>query len=139
MKRTALLIGLFIITGMLLSGQRTSRIIEGAWSGKLKTASVELQIVFRFTITEADSIKAVLDSPDQGAFDIPRGSHISGKTHLFVDIPIVQGSYRGGFGDEALISGTFAQMGIKYKLSITKGAKPVVYNRPQEAPMPPYP
>ena len=64
MKRTALLIGLFIITGMLLSGQRTSRDLEGAWSGKLKTPSVELQIVFRFTITEADSIKAVLEPAD---------------------------------------------------------------------------
>lgn len=138
MKRTALLIGLFIITGMLLSGQRTSRDLKGAWSGKLKTPSVELQIVFRFTITEADSIKAVLDSPDQGAFDIPCGEVTFQEDTLFVDIPIVQGSYRGGFGSDTLISGTFTQMGIKYKLSITKGAKPVVYNRPQE-PTPPYP
>jgi len=138
MKRTALLLGLYLMAGLMLSGQRTSKDLEGAWSGKLKTPSVEIELVFRFTITEADSIKATLDSPDQGAFDIPCGEVTLQADTVFVDIPVVQGSYRGGFSSDSLISGTFTQMGHKNALSVKKGAKPVVHNRPQE-PMPPYP
>jgi len=138
MKRTALLIGLFLMAGVTLSGQRTLKDLEGEWLGKLKTPSVELQVIFRFTITAADSIKAVLDSPDQGAFDIPCGEVTFQEDTVFIDIPVVQGSYRGGFSSDSLITGTFTQMGHKNALSVKKGAKPVVHNRPQE-PVPPYP
>jgi len=138
MKRTALLIGLFLMAGVTLSGQRTLKDLEGEWLGKLKTPSVELQVIFRFTITAADSIKAVLDSPDQGAFDIPCGEVTFQEDTVFIDIPVVQGSYRGGFSSDSLISGTFTQMGRKNDLTIKKGVKPVVHNRPQE-PKPPYP
>ncbi len=126
------------MAGVTLSGQRTLKDLEGEWLGKLKTPSVELQVIFRFTITAADSIKAVLDSPDQGAFDIPCGEVTFQEDTVFIDIPVVQGSYRGGFSSDSLISGTFTQMGRKNDLTIKKGVKPVVHNRPQE-PKPPYP
>ncbi len=138
MKRTALLAGLFFTAALALTGQRPFTDVEGSWSGKIKTPSGELQMVLHFSMTEADTIKAVADAPDQGVKDIPCGRVTLTDDSLTVDIPAVKGNYRGGFSGDTLITGIWNQLGGRYDLTLRKGVKPVVHNRPQE-PKPPYP
>jgi alpha-beta hydrolase superfamily lysophospholipase len=138
MKRTALLAGLFFTVALALTGQRTFTEVEGSWSGKIKTPAGELQMVLHFSMTEADTIKAVADAPDQGVKDIPCGRVTLTDDSLTVDIPAVKGYYRGGFSGDTLITGIWNQLGGRYDLILRKGVKPVVHNRPQE-PKPPYP
>ncbi|MRR22677.1 alpha/beta hydrolase, partial [bacterium] len=138
MKRTALLGVLFLTLAMTLAGQRTFTDIEGSWSGKIKTPAGELQMVLHFSMTEADTIRGVADAPDQGVKDIPCGRVTLTDDTLSVDIPAVKGFYRGGFSGDTVITGIWNQLGGRYDLTLRKGAKPVVHNRPQE-PKPPYP
>ena len=104
----------------------------------MKTPAGELQMVLHFTMTDADTIKATADAPDQGAKGIPCGRVTLENDTLFVDIPTVKGWYRGGFSSDSVISGVWTQLGGKYDLDLKKGAKPVEQKRPQE-PKPPYP
>ncbi|MBE0679359.1 MAG: alpha/beta fold hydrolase [Bacteroidales bacterium] len=138
MKRTFLSLLTLIIFSVTAYSQRTCGDIEGSWAGKMKTPAGELQMVFHFTMTDADTIKATADVPDQGVQDIPCGRVTLEDDTLFVDIPMVKGYYRGGFSSDSLISGKWTQMGRIYDLSLKKGAKPVEHKRPQE-PQPPYP
>jgi len=138
MKRTFLLLLALIIFTVTAHSQRTLSDIEGSWAGKIKTPAGELQMVLHFTMTDADTIKATADSPDQGVKDIPCGRVTLEDDTLFVDIPMVKGNYRGGFSSDSLISGKWIQLGGIYDLLLKKGAKPVEHKRPQE-PKPPYP
>lgn len=138
MKRTALITGLFLVLAMTLSGQHKQDDLVGSWAGVLKTVAGELNLVLNFKMTEADTLSATLDSPDQSAMGIPCGRVTLEGDSLTVDMPVVKGSYRGGFSNDTVISGTWTQLGGKYELTVRRGAKPVAHNRPQE-PVPPYP
>lgn len=138
MKRTALLAGLLLTVAMSVSGQRTFKDIEGSWSGKIKTPAGDLEMVLHFSLTEADTIRGVADAPDQGVKDIPCGRVTLEEDTLFVDIPMTKGSFRGGFSGDTVITGIWSQLGGRYDLTLRRGVKPVVHNRPQE-PKPPFP
>jgi hypothetical protein len=119
-------------------GQRTFNDIEGSWAGKMKPPAGQLQMVLHYPMTDADTIKATADAPDQGAKGIPCGRVTLANDTLFVDIPMVKGWYRGGFSSDSVITGVWTQLGGRYDLELKKGAKPVEQKRPQE-PKPPYP
>ena len=128
---------LFITAGTALS-QRSLKDVEGPWTGTLKEVGVELSMVFRFTMTEADTVKATLDVPAQGAVNLPLGKVTFADDTLTVDAPMIKGQYRGVFSGDSTLTGTWMQLGKKYPLDLKKNAAPVTYNRPQE-PVKPYP
>ena len=128
---------LFITAGTVMS-QRSLKDIEGPWTGTLKEGGAELSMVFKFTMTEADTVKATLDVPAQGAVDLPLGRVTFTDDTLTVDAPMIKGQYRGVFSDNSTLTGTWIQLGKKYPLDLKKNAAPVTYNRPQE-PVKPYP
>ncbi len=138
MKRIfcSLLVVLFI--SITVSGQRTFDDLKGSWAGKMKTPAGDLQMVLNFAMTDADTIKATADSPDQGVKGIPCGRVTLNNDTLFVDIPMVKGWYRGGFSSDSVLTGVWTQLGGRYDLELKKGARPVEMKRPQE-PAPPYP
>jgi hypothetical protein len=138
MKRTYLSIFAVLLLTMASYGQRTFNDIEGSWAGKMQTPAGALQMVLHFTMTDADTIKATADAPDQGAKGISCGRVTLENDTLFVDIPMVKGWYRGGFSSDSVITGVWTQLGGRYDLELKKGAKPVEQKRPQE-PKPPYP
>lgn len=138
MKRTILSVFTVLLLSIYAYGQRTFNDIRGSWAGKMKTPAGELQMVLHFSMTDADTIKATADAPDQGAKDIPCGRVTLLDDTLFVDIPIVKGWYRGGFSSDTVLTGVWTQLGGMYDLELKKGAKPVEQKRPQE-PKPPYP
>jgi uncharacterized protein len=126
-------------TACIASGQLTLNDIEGSWSGKLKESGMDLRMVFNFTMTEADTVKATLDSPDQNAMGIPLGKVTLEGDSLFVEAPMIRGRYSGVVKGDTLITGTWMQLGRNYSIDLRRGnVAPVTYNRPQE-PQPPYP
>ncbi len=128
---------LFITAGTVMC-QRSVKDIEGPWTGTLKEGGAELSMIFKFTMTEADTVKATLDVPAQSALNLPLGRVTFAGDTLTVDAPMIKGQYRGIFSDDSTLTGTWIQLGKKYPLDLKKNAAPVTYNRPQE-PVKPYP
>ncbi|MFZ2287531.1 MAG: alpha/beta fold hydrolase [Bacteroidales bacterium] len=139
MKRSGLVLVLLAVTAGVASGQLTMKDVEGSWSGKLKESGVDLRMVFNFTMTEADTLRATLDSPDQNATGIPLGRVTLAGDSLFVEAPLIRGRYSGKVNGDSLVTGTWMQLGRMYNIDLRRGTvAPVTYNRPQE-PKPPYP
>jgi len=138
MKRSVFFLLLMAVCVGSAAGQRSLKDIEGTWSGILKTIAGDLNLVMHFTMTEADTIKATLDSPDQGALGIPCGRVTMEGDTLFADMPMIKGEYRGICIGDSLLRGTWSQLGRSYEMEMKRDAAPVSYERPQE-PRPPYP
>lgn len=93
---------------------------SGSWVGKLVAgAGAELAIVFRFQRDASGKLQAVLDSPDQGARDIPITdiTLIDGK--LSFNIPAVRGKYTATLNGDAM-EGQWSQ-GQSMALNMKRG------------------
>lgn len=142
MKRT-LIISLLIISIMLtnsLSAQNlgTKNILPGSWLGKISTNGIDLRLVFNLRINEKDSLIATLDSPDQGAKNIPLGRVLLDDKKLTIKAPGLNGEYNGNITSDSTIEGTWTQRGGNYNVDLKKLKSPFTVNRPQE-PKPPFP
>lgn len=105
---------------------------EGHWKGKV----ANLPIVFHIANDTAWS--ATLDSPMQGAMDIPCGKVTVKGDSIEIDMPALRANYKGVIAqDDKSITGTFTQgMSLPLTLSRTT-AEASRLNRPQE-PQPPF-
>ena len=113
--------------------------IEGIWLGSLKVSGINLRIVFHITKAGEGSYKATMDSPDQGAKDIPVEKVTFADNMVKIEMPNIQGVYDGTLSAEGTkLNGTWTQAGRVFALDLEKTEKPVVLNRPQE-PKPPFP
>jgi hypothetical protein len=138
LKRFFLTLFSLMLTLSTIMAQKTLKDIEGSWTGKLNAAGMELRMVFNFTMTEADTLKATLDSPDQAAQGIPLGGVKLAGDSLFVDAPMLKGNYKGSFTSDTTVRGAWTQLGKEYSLDISRQETPPVILRPQE-PKPPFP
>lgn len=113
--------------------------LSGNWVGKLKLLTGgELTIVFKLSQTEG-KYNASLDSPDQGAKDIPCGEVIVNNDFIRIDVPVVNGNYQGNIDWEMkVIKGQWSQSGSKYELNLDYKENYSGIIRPQE-PKPPFP
>jgi uncharacterized protein len=110
----------------------------GTWQGKLAIQNVELRLVLRI-ISDGDSLKAFLDSPDQGAKDIPVSALTINDTLIRADVAVIQGYYEGALNrDSMLINGNWVQGGMTLPLVLRKTDKFEEVKRPQ-TPEPPFP
>ena len=105
--------------------------IEGSWSGLLEVSGVKLRLV----INIASDGKCTLDSPDQGAKDIPGVLEYVSADSLSVSVPALGVNYAGRL-KEGKIEGTFKQSGLTLPLVLSPGR--ATLNRPQ-TPQPPFP
>jgi len=125
----------FILNGIMFAQSDTIN-IEGSWLGTLEF--VGLRIVFHIKKT-SDGYTATLDSPDQGAKDIPTGKVTFAENKLDIDVPVVHGSYSGVYeADKITFIGKWSQGGKSIPLDIKKTDQAVQVDRPQE-PKKPYP
>ena len=134
---------LIILTFMLLQlNTRAQSGIEltGIWEGNLViNPSVELPIVFKFEKNEEGNYDCKMDSPSQGAKDIPTESVTLIDDSVIVDVKVIAGSYSGKIDRENFqINGKWSQGGQSFDLIIKKVEKATSLNRPQE-PKEPFP
>lgn len=113
--------------------------IIGIWQGALKVPGGELKIVFKISKTEGGSLKATMDSPDQGAFDIPTSKVSFDNDSLQIEASSIGGLYCGKVNQDVLtINGQWQQSGMTFPLVLEKVEEAPTLNRPQK-PQKPYP
>lgn len=109
------------------------------WEGKLKISAVSLRLVLKTFKNDDGSLGAFMDSPDQGAKNIPVSSVTMTDDSLKFAIQAIGASYSGKiYKDSALVKGTFKQGGMALPLDLKKIDTIIEVNRPQE-PKKPYP
>lgn len=102
----------------------------GDYKGKLNVGMTSLNLVFHIY---GDG-RVTMDSPDQGAYDIPTTvCHLSADS-IHVKMDALRAEYAGKLKDGKLI-GKFTQAGYSFDLNMTPGT--VTKNRPQ-TPQPPF-
>ena len=129
MKRTLLLIAL--LASIVAHAQAQALRISGTWHGVMRLNSLELNLVLHL---DGDST-CTLDSPDQGAKNIPGIVKELTAEKVDVQFPLLLASYTAELKDGQLV-GTFKQRGFSLPLSMQPGD--LVRQRPQ-TPQPPFP
>jgi len=142
MKKILLLafISIMIMVPNSLSAQNKSalKVVPGSWLGVLNANGMNLRVIFNIKLTGKDSLSATLDSPDQGAKNIPLGAVIFEDKKLTIKAPALKAEYNGAITGDSTIDGTWTQRGAAFTVNLKKLSTPFSVNRPQE-PKPPFP
>jgi pimeloyl-ACP methyl ester carboxylesterase len=110
--------------------------ITGQWNGVLNIQGVQLRIVFNIT-KSTTGFNATMDSPDQGATDIPVTTTTFENSKLKLVIASAGIEYNGEFLKDS-ITGTFKQSGYEFPMKLSRElVKKQAVKRPQE-PTKPY-
>jgi uncharacterized protein len=114
------------------------RRLQGSWLGKLQTNAMQLRVIFNVKVV-GDSLKVTLDSPDQGAKDIPLKKGWMNGDSVFISAPKLKGYYRGLMqkGD-SIIDGVWTQGSYSSPLTLHFLTGAFIIRRPQE-PHEPFP
>ncbi|MFN3916243.1 MAG: alpha/beta hydrolase family protein [Flavobacteriales bacterium] len=102
--------------------QSMSQNISGSWTGYLTIKSTSLKIVFHFA-QSSNQYKGTLDSPEQGAYDIPIKEVQFKNNELLLDISAIGGKYEAILTHSDTLSGTFIQGGQKLPLTVVRSNK----------------
>lgn len=130
MKKTLLLL-CFLCSFFGVSAQHA---MDGVWTGKLNVGPQTLTLVLHVAHEASGNAVCSLDSPDQGAMNIPVKSDYCSADSISVSLEQLGLSYQGRLkGDE--IVGTFMQ-GAAFPLTLKRGEEPL--KRPQN-PVEPFP
>jgi len=109
--------------------------IDGVWTGKLNAGTQTLTIVIHVNHDSNGNTTSSLDSPDQGACDIPAKVDYCSSDSIAISITNLGASFKGRLKGDEIIGG-FSQMGYNFPLNLKRGEEKL--NRPQN-PTKPYP
>ncbi|MEW6194208.1 MAG: alpha/beta fold hydrolase [Bacteroidota bacterium] len=138
-KTTLLLICLISLSWNLIAQEKKERKFESLWEGKLKIGSVSLRLVLKTFLKDDGTLGAFLDSPDQGAKDIPVTFASVTDDSLKFKIDMIGATYNGKIEKDSLVVvGNFSQAGMNLPLNLKKVEKVAEILRPQN-PQKPYP
>lgn len=112
--------------------------VTGRWAGKLQVPGGQLTLVLRIQESESGKLSAFLDSPDQGAYDIPCDSVVYSAPHLKVIMGAIGGQYEATLEDNSL-RGQFIQGGASSPLVLTPSAEEDRSTLHLQEPKKPYP
>jgi pimeloyl-ACP methyl ester carboxylesterase len=112
---------------------------EGIWQGSVEFSGMKLRIVFKITRTPEGGWKTTIDSPDQGAKDIPVTETSVMNDSLKLRAHSIMASFDGkNAGDWNAVRGEWKQGGVELPLVLNRTESAPKIRRPQE-PEPPYP
>jgi hypothetical protein len=121
---------------MLLAYSCYAAVPTGSWHGDLVVgADVKIPLAFKFDTAENGDTKCLMDSPNQGAKNIPTEFTLTSDSTFTIKIPVIGVEYTAAQKDTT-IRGTFRQHGKDFNLTLTPGN--VKLNRPQ-TPQAPFP
>ncbi len=112
--------------------------IEGIWIGTLKVSVVELRMVFKVSVNADGALTATMDSPDQGAENIPVSKVTFENGSFYLESKVIKGAYEGRLKEDGSIEGTWRQGGLSFPLLLRRTDEAPKLHRPQE-PKKPYP
>lgn len=135
------------VLGLLLVAKKpeppkVSQAPQEIWQGALEVSGVKLRLVLKISKNPDGTLKATLDSVDQGAMNLPIDSiTIENKTMRFV-MKSIGGNYEGTLSEDGTaVTGTWTQSGQSLPLAfkrVTETTQALELRRPQE-PQRPYP
>ncbi len=128
----------FLFLGCPGAANSNEESITGNWQGTLSVSGTELRIVFKIAKGEDGSLSATMDSPDQGAKDIPVDEVVFKDRALQLGLKAMNGGYNGSLKEDGSIDGQWTQGGQSFPLRLERTDKPAEVRRPQE-PKKPYP
>ena len=106
--------------GAELSQEAIDR-LEGSWVGRVSNAAGgSLAVVFRFESNGPGNVVAFLDSPEQGAANIPISELTLEGDQLSFVIPAAQANFRGTLSADAM-TGSWAQGNASQELTMARG------------------
>lgn len=113
-----------------------ARDLAGTWEGPLTVGSQSIRVVFRI---RPDGT-AVMDSPDQGARDIPVETPTMEGGVVRLTVPSLRGQFEGRRSDDGtVLTGVLAQGGVTLPLVLTRTATTVAELARPQNPVPPFP
>ncbi len=114
-----------------------STLFAGDWVGTLNVAGTELRVVFRLQTDGDGNLVGSMDSPDQGASDIPIGAVLVRNDTLRLKVPSIAGAYAGVYSDSSdALEGVWIQGGRRLPLTLNRTGNAPTVRRPQEPSMP---
>jgi alpha/beta superfamily hydrolase len=131
MKR---LVILFLISSFQLFAQT----IQGSWKGEININGFSLPLVFKIDST-ANGLSTKMDSPKQGAKDIPTNVTLFKNNELFIQIDALQFIYKGTRQSSDAIYGQVTQRGMTLPLNLQKMLKEDSVIPKIQEPSKPYP
>ncbi len=132
-----------LCTGSLLADEPKAPAndrLAGFWQGTLKIGAVELRVVFKIAKDDKQpgGFKTTLDSPDQGAKDIPVDKTTLDGNQVKLESKLIKAAFEGKLSENGQeISGQWKQAG-SLPLTLKRLDKLPEDRRPQE-PKQPYP
>jgi len=98
--------------------------IEGEWEGTLEVQGQSLKIIVKIAVDADGTLKATLDSPDQGAMDVPL-DNVSFENNTFsFELTAAQGAYEGKLKESGdIIEGEWSQGGMSLPLNLKRKQK----------------
>ncbi len=128
---------LFLLSSVYLLSMQAQD-ISGSWYGMLNVQGIQLRLVFNIEQVD-DGFRATMDSPDQGARDIPVTSVSFESPVLRLEVVPAGIVYQGELSEGNIISGTFKQAGLSLPLDLSREfPEKAPLERPQE-PKEPFP
>jgi len=125
MKRTVTFInlGLFFLASIAVVSY-AGKGIEGEWEGTLEVQGQSLKIIVKIAKEADGSLKATLDSPDQGAMDVPLDNVTFADNTFSFELTAAQGTYEGTLKESGdIIEGEWSQGGMSLPLNLKRTEK----------------
>lgn len=135
---TFLLLLIFDYPELCAQDRKQMENLSGTWVGRIQAGAMYLRLVFNISVNNQDSLKASLESPDQGTIIIPMGTVRLAGDSIKIDARLIGARYLGVIRGERRLEGVWEQLGQAHRLDMEKQDEPFRLNRPQE-PKPPFP
>jgi pimeloyl-ACP methyl ester carboxylesterase len=118
--------------GAAASAQDTTD-VSGIWQGTLSVPPTTLRLIFKIKKNPDGTLTSTIDSPDQGATDIPVEKTTFENGVLTLDVTIVGGTFEGRLSEDGEgLDGEWTQLGQTLELSMERVDEPTKLARPQE-------
>ena len=109
-----------VVLLLAISNLINAQSVLGDWNGALEVQGMELRLIFHIT-EDGENLKATMDSPDQGANDIPVEKAVLNGKELTIEMPNIGMKYIATLNDDGTeIEGTFNQGPMSMPLKMTR-------------------
>lgn len=110
--------------------------LAGTWEGRIIVGGQPIRIVFRIDGAGA----TVMDSPDQGGFDIPAEASTGENGLVRLTVPSIGGRFEGARSEDGrTLTGSLSQGGVTLPLILTRTSETAARLVRPQAPVPPFP
>ena len=110
---------------LLISLSGIAQDVSGNWNGIFQVKGNQMRLVFNITQTD-NGYSSTMDSPDQGAKDIPVSSTSFENKILEIELSNAGIQYEGTLKKENVFIGTFKQRGLGLNLNRNKYEKIII-------------